>query len=120
MPNLAKVARVVASLASSRSVRLILFASLMVYAATADFVATSFIAHGHDHDHPLLRIEHKCVTGSVKYERSSDAAAPVAFSPALHAPVAHPAPVVAEPVSSAPAVLQEPSTASAEFSTLRC
>jgi hypothetical protein len=101
-------------------VRLILFASLMVYAATADFIATSFIAHGHDHDHPLLRIEHKCVTNSVNYERSTDAAAPVAFSPALLVALPQPAPVVAEPAPSTSAVLRPPSPASAAFDALRC
>jgi hypothetical protein len=40
---------------------------LLLYATTADFVATTVvIADGQDCNHPWVRIEHKCVTSSAR------------------------------------------------------
>jgi hypothetical protein len=104
----------------SRSVRLIIFASLMMYAATADFVATSFIAHGHDHDHPLLRIEHKCVTDSVKHHRSGDPAAPLTLISAVQI-AATPAPeIVMETAGMLAADLPQPRAFPDALPSLRC
>jgi hypothetical protein len=44
--------------------RYLLFAALLVYATTGDFMATSVFSDGGDCDHPCVRIEHKCVTES--------------------------------------------------------
>jgi hypothetical protein len=42
-----------------------IFAVLLLYATTGDFMATSMLfVNGHDCDHPWVRIEHKCVTKS--------------------------------------------------------
>jgi len=50
---------------ASNPVRFFLFALLLLYATTADFMATSLLfVDGHDCDHPWVRIEHKCVTDS--------------------------------------------------------
>ena len=61
-----------------------LFAMLLLYATTADFVATTVgVITGHDCDHPWVRIEHKCVTSSVRthsHDRDANQApAPVAL-----------------------------------------
>src|SRR5690349_17891843 len=50
------------------SIGYVVFAVLLLYAHTADFIATSFFANGHDSNHPVLRIEHKCVTRSAGIE----------------------------------------------------
>lgn len=49
-------------------IRYLIFAGLLVYATTGDFMATSVFSDGHDCDHPLVRIEHKCVTNSSRIE----------------------------------------------------
>ena len=39
---------------------------LLFFAATADFVSTSVVTGGFDANHPPVKIEHKCVSHSVK------------------------------------------------------
>jgi hypothetical protein len=72
--------------AANNPVRFVLFALLLLYATTADFMATSLIfVDGHDCDHPWVRIEHKCVTDSAGTKQAQaavshvDAHAQVAF-----------------------------------------
>jgi hypothetical protein len=46
-------------------IRYLFFAMLLLYATTADFMATTAgMVAGRDCDHPTLRVEHKCVTES--------------------------------------------------------
>lgn len=57
----------------------IVFAMLLLYATTGDFMATSMLfVDGHDCDHPWVHIEHKCVTasGEVKQALTTPAPAP--------------------------------------------
>jgi hypothetical protein len=49
---------------ANNPIRYLLFAGLLIYATTGDFMATSVFSDGHDCDHPWLRIEHKCITDS--------------------------------------------------------
>ena len=52
-------------LVANKNVWYMVFAMLLLYATTTDFVATTVvIADGQDCNHPWLRIEHKCVTDS--------------------------------------------------------
>jgi hypothetical protein len=52
------------------------FAMLLLYATTADFVATTVvIADGQDCNHPWVRIEHKCDTASARTHSNDDHAA---------------------------------------------
>jgi hypothetical protein len=47
--------------------RFVIFALLLLYATTADFMATTAgMVAERDCDHPTLRVEHKCVTSSVR------------------------------------------------------
>jgi hypothetical protein len=52
-------------LVAKKNVWYMVFAMLLLYATTTDFVATTVvIADGQDCNHPWLRIEHKCVASS--------------------------------------------------------
>jgi hypothetical protein len=57
---------------------------LLLYATTADFVATTVvIADGKDCNHPWVRIEHKCVTSSVRTSSNDHTAVPITSTVAL-------------------------------------
>jgi hypothetical protein len=65
------------------------FAMLLLYATTADFVATTVvIADGQDCNHPWIRIEHKCVAGSGRTHSNHRDLAPIETRsfvlPAIH------------------------------------
>ena len=85
----------------SISLRYVVFAALLLYAHTADFVATSFFANGHDSNHPVLRIEHKCVTRSAGIP-DNHTAPPVIVPPVAILATTLPSPL--EPVISHQAV----------------
>lgn len=86
----------------------LVFAMLLLYATTADFVATTVvIADGKDCNHPWVRIEHKCVTSSVRTSSNDHSAVPTTSPVALIAVAPtrietgevlqlHPAPVEAD------------------------
>jgi hypothetical protein len=69
-------------------IRYVLFAMLMLYATTGDFMATSMVfVDGHDCDHPWVRIEHKCVakSGEIRQGRKAliSKPAPASDAPAV-------------------------------------
>jgi hypothetical protein len=72
----------------------VLFAMLLLYATTGDFMATSVLfVDGHDCDHPWVRIEHKCVTASGQVKQALKSPAPPRINHVLPAAVersAHP------------------------------
>jgi hypothetical protein len=46
---------------------------LLLYATTGDFMATSMLfVDGHDCDHPLVRIEHKCEAESARTKQVAE------------------------------------------------
>lgn len=69
----------------------VVFSVLLLYATTADFIATSVvIADGQDCNHPALRIEHKCVTSSGRTGHADHSAVSIANVAHLTASISDP------------------------------
>ena len=71
-------------LVANKNVWYMVFAMLLLYATTTDFVATTVvIADGQDCNHPWLRIEHKCVTDSGRTHSNHPDLASIGTTPFL-------------------------------------
>lgn len=78
--------------AGKNRIRFFVFALLLVYATTTDFMATTAgMVAGQDCDHPTLRVEHKCVTSSAgeKVDAQHFSLATIHADVAVVAPIIH-------------------------------
>jgi hypothetical protein len=80
---------------ANNPMRFMIFAMLLVYATTVDFMSTSMaVVDGQDCNHPDIRVEHKMVTKSAGVERARQASAVAPIVTAIIAStVTHAAPV---------------------------
>jgi hypothetical protein len=90
----------------------LVFSVLLLYATTADFVATTVGAVQEQNcNHPSLRIEHKCVTKSGRTRRKNDSAtssADAAHNTAVHSTAAPVTASINDPgQNSRPAIILE-------------